>query len=90
MESPAHSLGSSRLAINPVIYDAIGTRLANQELSARRAASVAGILVRYFGVPPRNLVTEGYGEDYLKIPTDGPSRENRRVTIRNITPLLGR
>ena len=70
--------------------DAIGTRLANQELSARRAASVAGILVRYFGVPPRNLVTEGYGEDYLKIPTDGPSRENRRVTIRNITPLLGR
>jgi len=41
-------------------------------------------------VPPRNLVTEGYGEDYLKIPTDGPSRENRRVTIRNITPLLGR
>lgn len=69
--------------------DAIGTRLANQELSARRAASVAGILVRYFGVPPRNLVTEGYGEDYLKIPTDGPSRENRRVTIRNITPLLG-
>ncbi len=70
--------------------DAVGTRLANQELSARRAASVASILVRYFGVPPRNLVTEGYGEDYLKIPTDGPSRENRRVTIRNITPLLGR
>jgi outer membrane protein OmpA-like peptidoglycan-associated protein len=70
--------------------DAIGTRRANQELSARRAASVAGILVRYFGVPPRNLVTEGYGEGYPKIPTDGPSRKNRRVTIRNITPLLGR
>ncbi|MCX5479906.1 OmpA family protein [Kaistia geumhonensis] len=70
--------------------DAVGTRLANRELSARRADSVAGILVRYFGVPPRNLVTEGYGEDYLKVRTDGPSRENRRVTIRNITPLLGR
>ncbi|MBZ9938187.1 OmpA family protein [Mesorhizobium sp. BR1-1-16] len=70
--------------------DAIGTRLANQELSDRRAASVAGILTRYFGIPARSLVTQGYGEDYLKVPTDGPSRQNRRVTIRNITPLLGR
>ena len=70
--------------------DAIGTRLANQELSDRRAASVAGILNRYFGIPRQSLVTEGYGEDYLKVPTEGPSRQNRRVTIRNITPLLGR
>ena len=70
--------------------DAVGTRLANQELSDRRAASVAGILNRYFGIPARSLVTQGYGEDYLKVPTDGPSRQNRRVTIRNITPLLGR
>ncbi len=70
--------------------DAVGTRLANQELSDRRAASVAEILYRYFGIPGESLVTQGYGEDYLKIPTEGPARENRRVTIRNITPLLGR
>ncbi len=70
--------------------DAIGTRLANQELSDRRAASVAAILYRSFGIPGENLVTQGYGEDYPKVLTEGPSRENRRVTIRNITPLLGR
>ncbi|SHG50314.1 OmpA family protein [Kaistia soli DSM 19436] len=70
--------------------DAVGTRLANQELSDRRAASVAAILNRYFAIPARSLVTQGYGEDYLKVPTDGPSRQNRRVTIRNITPLLSR
>ncbi len=70
--------------------DAIGTRLANQELSDRRAASVAAILYRSFGIPGENLVTQGYGEDYPKVLTEGPSRQNRRVTIRNITPLLGR
>ncbi len=70
--------------------DAIGTRLANQELSDRRAASVAGILYRYFGIPGESLVTQGYGADYPRVATGGPARENRRVTIRNITPLLGR
>jgi len=70
--------------------DAVGTRLANLELSDRRAASVAAILTQYFGIPPQNLVAQGYGEDQLKIPTEGPERQNRRVTIRNITPLLGR
>ena len=41
-----------------------------------------------FGVPPENLTSQGYGEQYLKVQTDGPLRENRRVTIRRITPLL--
>ncbi|MCX5493667.1 OmpA family protein [Kaistia dalseonensis] len=68
--------------------DAVGSDAANLDLSDRRAASVAGILSRYFDIPPRNLVTQGYGEQYLKIPTDGPERQNRRVTVRRITPLL--
>lgn len=68
--------------------DAVGTDLANLELSDRRAASVAGILSDYFDIPRDALISQGYGERYPKIPTDGPERQNRRVTIRNITPLL--
>ena len=68
--------------------DAVGTDLANLELSDRRAASVAGILSDYFDIPREALVSQGYGERYLKIPTEAPERQNRRVTIRNITPLL--
>jgi len=68
--------------------DAVGTDLANLELSDRRAASVAAILSEYFDIPRDALVSQGYGKRYLKIPTDAPERQNRRVTIRNITPLL--
>ena len=46
------------------------------------------MLTQQFGVPAENLTSQGYGEQYLKEQTDGPSRINRRVTIRNITPLL--
>jgi outer membrane protein OmpA-like peptidoglycan-associated protein len=45
-------------------------------------------LTQQFAVPAENLSTQGYGEQYLKIPTDGPERANRRVTVRRITPLL--
>ncbi len=41
-----------------------------------------------FDIPPENLVTQGYGEEDLKIPTEAPERENRRVTLRRITPLV--
>ncbi len=68
--------------------DAVGSDVDNLSLSDRRAQSVAAVLTRDFGVPPENLTTQGYGEQYLKVQTDGPSRENRRVTIRRITPLL--
>ena len=68
--------------------DAIGSDLANLALSDRRAETVAEILSYYFAVPPENLVTQGYGEEFLKIPTTGPERENRRVAFRNITPLM--
>ena len=68
--------------------DAVGSDDDNLSLSDRRAAAVADILSNNYQVPPENLVTQGYGEQNLKVPTDGPSRENRRVTARRITPLL--
>ena len=46
------------------------------------------MLTQQFNVPAENLTSQGYGEQYLKEQTDGPSAINRRVTIRNITPLL--
>lgn len=68
--------------------DAVGPDLYNLTLSDRRAETVARILVEAYGVPPENLVVEGYGEQFLKIDTQADERRNRRVTIRNISPLL--
>jgi outer membrane protein OmpA-like peptidoglycan-associated protein len=68
--------------------DAVGTPVDNLSLSDRRAQSVAAILTRNFQVPPENLVTQGYGQQYLKVQTQGASVENRRVAVRRITPLL--
>ena len=68
--------------------DAVGSDIDNLSLSDRRAESVAAILTEYFQVPPENLTSQGYGEEYLKVQTDGPERQNRRVTLRRITPLL--
>jgi outer membrane protein OmpA-like peptidoglycan-associated protein len=68
--------------------DAVGTDVDNLSLSDRRAESVAIALTDQFGVPPENLATQGYGEQFLKVPTDGPERINRRVAVRRITPLL--
>lgn len=68
--------------------DAIGPEILNLTLSDRRAETVARILVEAYNIPPENLVVQGYGEAYLKINTQEAERQNRRVTIRNITPLL--
>ncbi len=68
--------------------DAVGNDVDNLSLSDRRAESVAIVLTQQFNVPPENLTTQGYGAQYLKIPTPGPERANRRVTVRRITPLL--
>ena len=54
------------------------------------AETVATILTERFGIAAENLTTQGYGEQYLKIDTQEAERENRRVTVRNITPLLRR
>jgi outer membrane protein OmpA-like peptidoglycan-associated protein len=68
--------------------DAVGSDVDNLSLSDRRAESVAVVLTNQFQVPPENLSSQGYGKEFLKIPTDGPERANRRVAIRRITPLL--
>jgi outer membrane protein OmpA-like peptidoglycan-associated protein len=68
--------------------DKVGSDDDNLSLSDRRAESIANILTGDYQIPPENLVTQGYGEQYPKVETEGPSRENRRVTLRRITPLL--
>ena len=68
--------------------DAVGNDTDNLSLSDRRAESAATLLTQQFGVPAENLTSQGYGKQYLKEQTDGPSAINRRVTVRNITPLL--
>jgi outer membrane protein OmpA-like peptidoglycan-associated protein len=68
--------------------DAVGSDIDNLSLSDRRAESVALVLSQQFGVPAENLTTQGYGEQQLKVPTQGPERANRRVAVRRITPLL--
>ncbi|WP_127599079.1 OmpA family protein [Nitratireductor alexandrii] len=68
--------------------DAVGSDLANLALSDERAEAVASALTRVFAIPPENLVTQGYGERYLKVATEERERENRRVAIRRITPLV--
>ena len=68
--------------------DAIGSDAANLALSDRRAESVALALTEYFEVPPENMVVQGYGEQFLLIPTTKAERQNRRVAVRRITDLL--
>ncbi len=70
--------------------DAVGSDEDNLSLSDRRAESVAIILTEEFGIPPENITTQGYGEQYLKVNTPNAERQNRRVAVRRITPLLSR
>lgn len=69
--------------------DAVGSDAANLQLSRQRAAAVKQALTTYYVIPPDNLRTVGLGERYLKIPTDQPEAENRRVSLARITPLVG-
>ncbi|WP_198376666.1 OmpA family protein [Neoroseomonas rubea] len=62
--------------------DTSGSARYNQGLSERRAAAVAGELVR-LGVPRNEIVTRGFGQSQLLVPTPDNVREpqNRRVEI---------
>ncbi|HVZ50578.1 MAG TPA: OmpA family protein [Pseudolabrys sp.] len=68
--------------------DAVGSTDDNLSLSDRRAEAVAVALSEQFQVPTENLVTQGYGEQNLKVPTQGAEPRNRRVSVRRITPLI--
>jgi len=69
--------------------DAVGSPESNLDLSRRRAEAVKQALTTFYVIPPQNLQTVGYGEQYLKIPTSDPEAENRRVAIERATPLVG-
>ncbi|MCK0167156.1 OmpA family protein [Jannaschia sp. S6380] len=68
--------------------DAVGDAAYNLALSDRRAETLALALNEYFGVPVENMVVQGYGEQFLKVPTQTDERANRRATVRQITGLL--
>ena len=68
--------------------DAVGAESYNLALSDRRAETVALALTEVFDIPPENLITQGYGETDLLIPTEADERLNRRAAVRNITGLL--
>ena len=53
--------------------DAVGSPEDNLSLSDRRAQSVAEVLTEQFQIPFENLTTQGYGEQYLKVPTKARS-----------------
>ena len=62
--------------------DTSGTQAYNQKLSIARAQNVAAELVRD-GVPQNEIVTQGFGDTHLLVPTAAGVREpqNRRVEI---------
>jgi outer membrane protein OmpA-like peptidoglycan-associated protein len=68
--------------------DAVGSDESNLVLSDDRAETVANLLGEFYGIPPENLTTQGYGERYLKVETEDAERANRRVTVRRITQLV--
>ncbi len=70
--------------------DAVGSDEDNLSLSDRRAETVARVLTDEFGIPAENLVTQGYGEQYLLVDTQEPEARNRRVEFQRITPALAR
>ncbi|MBN2629494.1 MAG: OmpA family protein, partial [Rhodobacteraceae bacterium] len=68
--------------------DAVGSAFSNLTLSDRRAESVALALTEYYGIPPENMVVQGYGEGELRVPSAGDERANRRAAVRVIMPLM--
>ncbi|MFN4131113.1 MAG: OmpA family protein, partial [Paracoccaceae bacterium] len=68
--------------------DAVGSASYNLTLSDRRAESVALALTEYYGIPPENMVVQGYGESELRVDTQADDRRNRRAVVRVVTPLM--
>ncbi|CAN7471939.1 OmpA family protein [Rhizobium sp. LjRoot30] len=68
--------------------DAVGSDQKNLILSDQRAEAVAALLTDVYGIPPENLVPQGYGERYLKVRTQAGEQQNRRVTVRRVTSLV--
>ncbi len=68
--------------------DAVGSDAYNLKLSKLRAGAIKDVLLEFYNINESNITTVGLGERYLKIPTPDPEQENRRGTIRRVTPLV--
>jgi outer membrane protein OmpA-like peptidoglycan-associated protein len=68
--------------------DLVGGEAYNYDLSLRRAEAVRQALLDFYNIAPRNLEVAGYGETYPLIFVEYDEPENRRVTVRRITPIL--
>ena len=53
----------------------------NQTLSEARAECIKEILVKNFGINPKNIITKGYSWDRLDVNTLDECAENRRVEV---------
>ena len=67
--------------------DAKGSAAYNEDLSWRRARSVASYLIENFAIEPRRLRTKGWGESRLKDPGHPNAGINRRVEIVLMRPM---
>ena len=70
--------------------DSSGSDAYNQELSQRRANSVASYLISSGGLMPQRFIVTGYGENYpiADNATDYGKAQNRRVEIQ-VSPFTG-
>ena len=64
--------------------DTVGTKEANQDLSARRAAAVVGYLTSKYRIDASRLQSVGKGEDQLRVPTADEVAEPRNRVVRVI------
>lgn len=67
--------------------DLRGSAYYNQQLSQRRAQTVAEFLATFYGIPRHQLFAVGYGENRPVDPYNPASGLNRRVEIINVQPL---
>lgn len=65
--------------------DAVGSSAATCAVGP--PGGIGGAGADGISVPPENMVVQGYGKQFLLIPTDGAERQNRRVAVRRITQL---
>ena len=68
--------------------DSIGSERYNQKLSLHRATSVAESMIAKYGIPPKRVFIEGYGEERPIATNKTPEgrEKNRRVDILLIVP----
>ena len=64
--------------------DGRGSDQYNQGLSERRAEAVKRFIVQNYKLPPKALISLGYGKSRMKNAKDPMAEENRRVEVTNV------